>query len=256
MSAWTFALVVFAAQLLGWALGRLVRRRLPPEHLDARTRDSVMLLVGMVATLSALVLGLMISTAKQSFDDDKAAVVEIAADVLLIDHALAEYGDGSKAARDVLRGFMKRAIDGVVSPDKVRDSSNAAGTPLPPLPELGGLQKSLLALSPVTEAQRWLQMRALTLSSELKRARVLFAERESGSIAPAFLFVLTAWLGMLYIALAIFAPSNLTSTLTAVGGALAFSAAIFLILELDTPFHGLISLSSEPLVKTLELLGR
>src|SRR4030095_4674471 len=152
MSAWAFALVVFGAQLVGWALGRLVRRRLPPEHLDARTRDSVMLLVGMVATLSALVLGLMISTAKQSFDDDKAAVVEIAADVLLIDHALAAYGDGSKAARDLLRGFMQRAIDGVVSPDKTRESSNAAGTPLPPLPELGGLQKSLLALSPATEA--------------------------------------------------------------------------------------------------------
>ena len=71
MSAWAFALIVFAARLIGWACGRLVRSRLPPEHLDTRTRDSVMLLVGMVATLSALVLGLMIRTAKTSFDADK-----------------------------------------------------------------------------------------------------------------------------------------------------------------------------------------
>ena len=253
MSAWAFALIVFAAQLIGWAVGRLVRRRLPPEHLDTRTRDSVMLLVGMVATLSALVLGLMISTAKTSFDADKASVIEIAADILLIDHALAQYGDESKAARELLRGFTKGAVDGVFSPD---EAGQALDVTAAPLPQMGRLQQSLLALSPATDAQRWLQARALTLSSELKRARVLFAERASGSIPPAFLFVLTAWLAMLYIALAIFAPSNLTSTLTAVGGALAFSAAIFLILELDTPFHGLISLSSEPLVKTLELLGR
>ena len=253
MSALTFALIVFAAQLIGWACGRLVRRRLPPEHLDARTRDSVMLLVGMVATLSALVLGLMISSAKTSFDADKASVIEIAADILLIDNALAQYGQESKAARELLRGFTKGAVNGAFSPDK---SEQVLDVTAAPLPQMGRLQQSLLALSPATEAQRWLQARALTLSSELKRARVLFAEHASGSIPPAFLFVLTAWLAMLYIALAIFAPNNLTSTLTSVGGALAFSAAIFLILELDTPFHGLISLSNEPLVKTLELLGR
>ena len=253
MSAWAFALIVFAAQLVGWTLGRFVRNRLPPEHLDTRTRDSVMLLVGMVATLSALVLGLMISSAKTSFDADKASVIEIAADILLIDHALAQYGQEAKAARELLRGFTKGAVDGAFSPDRQEQALDVTAAPLP---QMSRLQQSLLALSPATEAQRWLQARALTLSSELKRARVLFAERASGSIPPAFLFVLTAWLAMLYIALAIFAPSNLTSTLTAVGGAFAFSAAIFLILELDTPFHGLISLSNEPLVKTLELLGR
>ena len=253
MSALAFALIVFAAQLIGWACGRWMRRRLPPEHLDTRTRDSVMLLVGMVATLSALVLGLMISTAKTSFDADKASVIEIAADILLIDHALAQYGRRVKGCTRTAARIHERCRRWRFSPDRPEQALDVTAAPLP---QMGRLQQSLLALSPATDAQRWLQARALTLSSELKRARVLFAEHASGSIPPAFLFVLTAWLAMLYIALAIFAPSNLTSTLTAVGGALAFSAAIFLILELDTPFHGLISLSSEPLVKTLELLGR
>lgn len=254
MSAWVFALLVFAAQLTGWAFGRFVRRRLPAEHLNSGTRDSVMLLVGMVATLSALVLGLMISTAKTSFDTDRASVVEIAADILLIDRALAHYGDEAKPARDALRGFMESAIEGMTLHAKQRIDTEAG--PQAPLPQMGRLQTSMLALVPKTEAQRWLSARALTLSGELERARVLFAEQGDGSIAAAFLLVLTAWLAMLYVALALFAPSNTTATLTAFGGALAFAAAIFLILELDTPFHGLISLSSEPLVKTLELLGR
>ena len=111
MSEWVVALLVFTAQLAGWACGRFVRRRLPAEHLSSVTRDSVVLLVGMVATLSALVLGLMISSAKTSFDSDRASVVEIAADILVIDRALAHYGDQAKPARDALRGFLERAIE-------------------------------------------------------------------------------------------------------------------------------------------------
>lgn len=254
MNEWVFALLVFAAQLAGWACGRLVRSHLPAEHLSSGTRDSVMLLVGMVATLAALVLGLLISTAKTSFDADRASVVKIAADILLIDRALAHYGEEAKPSRDALRGFMDRAIEGMTLYAEQRIDMEAV--PQAPLPQIGRLQMSLLALAPTTEAQRWLRTRALTLSGELERERALFAERGAGSIAAAFLLVLTAWLAMLYVALALFAPSNATATLTAFGGALAFAAGIFLILELDTPFHGLIRLSSEPLVKTLELLGR
>ena len=253
MSEWAVALLVFAAQLTGWACGRFGRRRLPPEHLSSVTRDSVVLLAGMVATLSALVLGLLISSARTSFESDRASVVEIAADVLVIDRALAQYGDQAKPARDALRGFLERAIEGMTLYEHRIDEEAVTQAPMP---HMAQLQTSLLALAPTTEAQRWLSARALTLSGELERARVLFAERGTGSISLAFFLVLTAWLAMLYVALALFAPNNATATLTAFGSALAFAAGIFLILELDTSFHGLIRLSHEPLVKTLELLGR
>ena len=253
MSAWVFALLVFMAQLGGWACGRFVRSRLPAEHLSSGTRDSVVLLAGMVATLAALVLGLMISSAKASFDSDRASVVEIASDILVIDRALAHYGDQAKPARDALRGFLERAIESMTL---YAERIDAEAVPQAPMPHLAQVQASVLALAPTTEAQRWMSARALTLSGELERARVLFAERGAGSIPAAFLLVLTAWLAMLYVALALFAPSNATATLTAFGSALAFAAAIFLILELDTSFHGVIRLSHEPLVKTLGLLGR
>ena len=253
MSEWQVALLVFAAQLAGWACGRFVRGRLPAEHLSSVTRDSVVLLAGMVATLSALVLGLLISSARTSFESDRASVVEIAADILVIDRALAQYGDQAKPARDALRGFMEAAIEGM---SLYEHRIDAEAVTQAPMPHMAQLQTSLLALAPTTEAQRWLRTRALTISGELERARVLFAERGTGSISPAFLLVLTAWLAMLYVALALFAPNNATATLTAFGSALAFAAGIFLILELDTSFSGVIRLSHDPLVKTLELLGR
>jgi len=211
-----------------------------------------MVLVGMVATLAALVLGLMISSAKGSFDSDRASLVEISADILLIDRALAHYGEDARPARAELRIRMVRAIEGVAA---YAERSTELPPDGAPLSQLGRVQTALLALAPATPSQRWLHERALTLSGELERARVLLAERASGSIAPAFLVVLTAWLSMLYIAVALFAPSNTTASITAFSGALAFSAAIFLILELDTPFHGFIRLSNDHLVKTLALLG-
>ena len=252
LTPWVFAVIVVAVQMGGWLGGRMIRKRLPAEHLSPSTRDAVMLAVGMVATLSALVLGLMISTAKSSFDADHDSVIDIGTNILMLDRALAMYGQESKPARDVLREIARLAI-GEVSAEPPSQPRVAPG---PPLPLLGELQRLTLQLSPANDAQRWLQARALTLSNELERAHILIAERSDGSIPAAFLLVLLAWLGMLYLALALFAPTNATASTTAFGGAIAFAAAVFLILELDRPFHGLVRVSNEALVETFEVLGR
>ncbi len=252
LSAWMFALIVIAAQMTGWTCGRFIRMRLPAEHLTSTTRDAVVLAVGMVATLSALVLGLMISTAKTSFDADRASVVDIAGNILMMDRALAQYGDETRPAREVLSELTRLAIEEV----RAEAPSQPQVAPGPPLPHLTSLQTLILELSPADNGQRWLQTRALTLSADLERARVLMAERSDGSIPLAFLIVLVAWLAMLYLALAIFAPANATASGAALGGSLAFAAAIFLILELDRPFHGFVRVSAESLVGTMELLGR
>lgn len=256
MNALLCALLVFIAQMIGWMGGRWVRRRLPPEHLSSNTRDAVVLAAGTVATLAALVLGLMITSAKTSFDADRASVIDISSNVLLIDRALAHYGDGAKQARELLHGFLQRTVDELGFPSKPSLPASEPAASMTPMPQMARFQTAVLTLSPTNDGQRWLQARALTLTGDLERARVLFAERSEGSIPVAFLTVLTAWLAMLYMAFALFAPPNATVTATALGGSAALSAAIFLILELDTPFHGLVRVSGEPLVRTLELLGR
>jgi len=250
-AAWLYALIVFGVQMSGWACGRLLRERLPAEHLESKTRDAVILALGAVATLSALVLSLMISSAKTSFDADRLSVVEIAANILMTDRALAQYGPESKPARDALRELTRLAAAEVSTEPPAEQHA-----PGPPLPHLTTLQGLILALSPADDSQRWAKSRALTLSADLERSRVLMAERSDGSIPLPFLIVLMVWLATLYVAWAIFAPANSTVTLAAFGGALAFAMAIFLILELDRPFHGVVRVSNESLIGTLQLLGR
>src|SRR5688572_28588095 len=190
MNASFWALFVFVTQMAGWFAGRIVRKRLPPEHLTSSTRDAVVLAAGTVATLAALVLGLMISSAKASFDSDRASVVEIATDILLIDRALAHYGANAQAARETLRSLLQRAVDSVSASELQIKPADFESS----LPPTDRLQTILLALVPANDGQRWVQTRALILSVELERARVLYAERSAGSIPVAFLIVLTAWL--------------------------------------------------------------
>ena len=252
LAAWTFALIVFGAQMSGWYLGRLMRARLPQEHLTSSTRDAVILAVGVVATLSALVLSLMISSAKTSYDADRLSVVEVGASILMMDRALAHYGTESKPARDALRELTGLAA-AEVSEEPPSGTQVTFG---PPLPHLTKLQNLILALSPASDSQRWAKTRALSLTTDLERSRVLLAERSDGSIPLLFLIMLMIWLATLYLAWAIFAPSNWTVSASALGGALAFAMAIFLILELDRPFHGFVRVSNESLLATLQLLGR
>lgn len=251
-AAWVFALIVFAAQMSGWRLGRVMRARLPQEHLTSPTRDAVILAVGVVATLAALVLSLMISSAKTSYDADRLSVVEVAAGVLMIDRALAHYGPESRPARDALRELAGLAAAEV----STEPPSGTQVTSGPPLPHLTKLQNLILALSPANDSQRWAKTRALSLTTDLERSRVLLAERSDGSIPLLFLIVLMIWLATLYLAWAIFAPANWTVSAAAVGGGVAFAMAIFLILELDRPFHGVVRVSNESLLATLQLLGR
>ena len=251
LAAWVFALIVFGAQMSGWLLGRVMRARLPHEHLTSSTRDAVILAVGVVATLSALVLSLMISSAKTSYDADRLSVVEVAAGILMIDRSLAHYGPESRSARDALRELTGLAAAEV----STEPPSGTQITSGPPLPHLTKLQSSILSLSPANDSQRWAKTRALSLSTDLERSRMLLAERSDGSIPLLFLIVLMIWLATLYLAWAIFAPANWIVWASAVGGALAFAMAIFLILELDRPFHGFVRVSNESLLATLQLLG-
>jgi hypothetical protein len=252
LAAWTFALIVFGAQMSGWYLGRLMRARLPQEHLTSSTRDAVILAVGVVATLSALVLSLMISSAKTSYDADRLSVVEVGASILMMDRALAHYGTESKAARDALRELTALAAAEVGE----EPPSGTQVTSGPPLPHLTKLQNLILALSPANDSQRWAKTRALSLTTDLERSRVLLAERSDGSIPLLFLIVLMIWLATLYLSWAIFAPLNGTVSASACGGALAFAMAIFLILELDRPFHGVVRVSNESQLAPLQLLVR
>jgi hypothetical protein len=252
MSPTVIGLSVFACVFGGALLGMALRRIAPDHHLDSKSQEVVKLGVGVIATMAALVLGLLIASAKTSFDNQNNALTEMSAKVILLDRILAHYGPReTKEIRDSLRAVVVRTIDQTWTADgssSPRTEMAVSGTE--------GLYEQVQALSPQNDAQRTLQSQALSLMVDIGHTRWLMAEQQKSSVPTAFLVVLVLWLAFMFGTFGLFAPYNATVLVTMLLCALSISAAIFLILELYSPFHGVIQLSSAPLRYALAHLGQ
>ena len=104
------ALIVFGCLVGAVLLGRTLRRLLPEEHLTADSRDTIKLAMGLVATMAALVLGLLVSSAKGSYDTERSEVIQMAAKVAFLDRVLAIYGPEAAEARTRFHEAVKEAV--------------------------------------------------------------------------------------------------------------------------------------------------
>jgi len=252
MTALVAAAIVFAFISSGAVLGMLLRGILPAHHLDDRSKDVVRLGTGLVATMAALVLGLLVASAKGSYDVQKDGLDKITANITLLDTTLAQYGPGTREARVTFRRTVANAISRLW-PVNTQESTlgEAEAT-------AGGksFYAEVLSLAPATETQRMLQEQALTIASDLARARLLLvAQQEAAPLSRVFLVVLVSWLVILFVSFGLFAPHNATVLAALLISAFSVSGAIFLILELDEPFAGMIQISSTPMRNALEHLG-
>ncbi len=238
---------VFGAGLLGM----LLRAALPKHHLGPGTKDIVRLTMGLVTTMTALVLGLLVASAKSAYDAQKTGVAEMAAKTVFLDRLLATYGAETAEARAVLRDAVRDALA------RVWPRKNSAGPQLTPNTTHGpALYEAIQKLSPQSEAQRALKSHAVDAAMELARMQWLLFEQTSTSISSVLLVVVILWLALLFLSFGMFAPVNSTAVAALMVGALSVSAALFLVLELDRPFRGLIEISDEPVLKALNYLGR
>jgi hypothetical protein len=232
----------------------LLRGILPEKHLGAESKDVVKLGMGLIGTMTALVLGLLIASAKSSFDTQRNGLAQLAGNVIFLDRTLARYGKESKAAREMLKSSVADMIERTW-PAESSGSGHTAG-PAETAGRYEGLYDRIQELAPKNEAQRALQAQAMKIATDIGQARwLLFAEAGS-SIPTPFLAVMVAWLTLLLASFALFAPRNATVVLTLLVCALAVSSAVFLILELDQPFGGIIEISSAPLETARAQLGR
>jgi len=238
------AAVVFAFTFGGAMLGLWMHSRLPAHHMVDATKDTVKLGIGMVATMTALVLGLVTASAKNSFDSVDSAVKHTAIDLLTLDRLLARYGPETTPTRAALKSAIGRKIE-LLWP---QDGSNPAqADPSVSGAVLEGLVDSIRALTPRDDAQRHLQSRALDLGESLLATRWLAVADQSTSIPFAFLVVLLSWLLIIFASFGLFAPRNATVVVVLVLCALSVAGAVFLVLEMDRPLEGLIRVSPEPL---------
>jgi hypothetical protein len=207
--------------------------------------------MGLLASMAALVLSLLISSAKGSYDTQRGEVTQMAANVALLDRVLRLYGPEATAARDLLRRSVARIIDQMWPP------SGSHAVELHP-PTIGGeaLYDSIQSLASQREGQRSLRAEALRVATDLGRTRALLFAQAGSSIPLPFLVMLVFWITVIFVSFGLFAPANSTVVATLFVCALSVSGAIFLILELDQPFGGFIHVSSAPLRSALAHLGQ
>ena len=219
---------VFGAALLAMRL----RAALPQHHLSADTKDTVKLAMGLVATMTALVLGLLVASAKGSYDTARSEITQMAAKFVVIDRILANYGPAAAEPRKQLRDAAERTVV-LLWPD-----SRSQSAELDPSASSGEtLYDAIQKLSPQNDEQRWLKSQCLALAVELGQMRWLLFEQSDTSISTPFLVVVVCWLAIIFFSFGLFAPSNSTVIATLLVAALSVSGAIFLILELDPPFR-------------------
>lgn len=253
MNSLTIALISAGCIFGGVLLGLWLRHRLPDHHLSNDSKDTVKLAAGMIATLSALVLGLLVSSAKSTFDTVGSEITQGAAKIILLDRALANYGPGTRDAREQLRQSTVAGVAAIWPENKTALSGMAT------FEQAGGMeqvQAKLREFSPTTDAQRQLLAQAQQISNELSQFRWLVIEQTQNALPLPFLVMLVCWLMMLHMSFGLFAPRNATVIAVLFLCALSVSGAVFLILEMNHPLSGFIKVSSAPMVKALEHLGQ
>ena len=247
-------LIVFVCTLGGALLGMWLRATLPAEHLRDESRDTVRLGIGLVATLTALVLGLMTASAKSSFDTLNTSIRSMAADVIATDRLLARYGPETKDIRETLKRVVGRRIDEIWSSEPSRDGPKLAVNKESETAEW--IVDQIRALAPATAAQRSLQSRATDQAEVVLRARWVVLGELGTAIPWPFLIVLVFWLTITFTSFGLQAPANATVLAVLILCALSVAGAVFLTLEMDGPFDGLIQVSSEPVRFALTRLGQ
>ena len=250
MSAIAVGCIVFALVFSSAMLAMAVHTALPEHHLSTDSKDVVKLGTALIATMAALVLSLLIASAKTAFDTRSNQLVQASADIILLDRALARYGPETKEARSLLQ----RSVAGTV--ERIWPTEGAKRVTIDPgASPIEAVYDKIEALSPQSEAQRSMQSQALTLAADMGRTRLLLFEHLGSSIPVPFLVVLVFWLCIIFASFGLFAPRNATVIAVLCVCALSVSGAIFLILELDRPFEGVLQVSGAPLRAALAQLS-
>jgi len=254
VSSVAVSLIVFAC-VFGGALCGLVLRRHASAAIDLSddSKDVVKMSMGLVATMAALVLGLLISSAKNFYDAQSSELTQMSARIVLLDRVLAHYGPDANEGRDLLRSILAASIDRIWPQESVLYPPSRLVAP-----SIGAetLLVRIQALAPKDDRQRALQAQALNMVIELDQTRWLMYEQGAGSVSGPMLTILVFWLATIFLSFGLFAPRNLTVIIALFVAGLSVSGAIFLILEMYAPYGGIIKISSTPLRVALTHLGQ
>jgi hypothetical protein len=249
--------VIFVLLLGASSVGMALRPRLHEKHRANDTVDHVRLVVSILVTLTALVLGLVLTEVKSSFDTFDSRVRAFAGDITNLDLHLREYGDEAKPIRGILREYVAAAIA-----DSWRDEPPPSGVyPRFSRPvgverhELGALLVRMdTAIHRLDPPDGFHQRLAQSLSNRMDEtlsARRRLIETAHDTITWPLMVAICAWLTVVFGVFGLLAPRNAVVHLTIVICAFCVTSAIFLTDDFDSPLDGLLHVSSQPMRDTL-----
>jgi len=228
-----------------------VRRTLPADHLGSGEKEVARLVTGLMTTMAAIVLGMLVSSAKASYDARTNEVAELSSEVVAIDRLLSKYGTTTAEMRAQFRLLVEAGVD------RIWPAQAPVQADLKPRDNGEILVDELRLLTPKSDAQAEVKAQVLRSIVDLRQTQwLLFLKSQQSAIPIPLLLVVVTWLSLIYLSFGLFTQPSSTIVVTLALGALAVSTAVLIILELYTPFRGVLRISSNPILEALSQMGR
>jgi hypothetical protein len=253
VSAILIGVIVFALLFGGALFGMFLGWILPNQHLSSEARDVIRIVMAMLATLSAVVLGLLTGAAINSLAEKDGELRSAGVQFIMLDRTLAAYGPETKDAREILKSVLALRISqiwpeesgGPVALDALRSG-----------PGIDVVRGQVFALTPQSDEQRWLHANALQFVNAIAISRWTTIEQIGSRFPWPFFVVVVAWLVVIFASFGLFAPRNASVAAALLVAALGLAGAIFMIVEMDQPYRGVAKIPSTSLRIALDQLGR
>jgi hypothetical protein len=246
--------LAFLCPLLGAGIGMALRQRLPEHHLSRESIDVIKLAMGLMATLVALTLGLLIQSASLYRTTVETEYRQILASIVHLDEYLHAYGPGANEIRQHIRLVAARSF-------QARWPNENFG-PTGPMPDgardqFTDVQRQIVELEPATAAQRWFQSQALQITNRLSDLRGLLMTQEATTapLVPVFILIFLSSIAI-FGSFCLYVRPNPTVFSVIALTALAIAGATFLIVEMNNPFHGLLYIASRGAHAVMQAIGQ
>ncbi len=253
MSSILISATVFGCAFGGAVIGMFLQRFLPRGRVDKESKDVIKMGTGLVATMAALILGLLVGAAKETFDSQTNGFRLLSTNLILLDRMLSQYGPEAQPIRHSLREAVESIVEHLWPASGLRsigwsDSSISSNSSV--------VFDAIRRLEPHDELHRSIQTQALQIGAELARTRWQLSQLDEETLPMPFLIVLSFWLFFLFVVFGLFSPKNVVVVTVLLVSALSVAGAVFLVVDLDQPFEGFLRISSTPLRHALAQFGR
>jgi hypothetical protein len=238
------ALLVLACLLAASFGSRTLYERVPERHRVGDTEDTVRLFANFFVVMASLVIGLMLNTAKNTFESVDKNVHAYATELILFDRTMKHYGPETAEARRSLLAYTEQAAARMGQSDAVLSSRSAESL-------LRGAGDIIRALKPADDDHVYLRQQLEHRFGKIYEMRWALVEQSEGSLPAALIVMVILWLVLIFASYGFRAPHNIVVGTSFVVSSILVAGAIYLILDMDVPFEGMIQVSPAPLQRAV-----